>query len=423
MRCSRSDRTATPALALILAACGGTDSAPPTPVWEAAVDTIADTIVVRTLAGQVWADSADLVPEVSIGEIEGADEYIFGSITGLGVGPAGEIVVMDRQVPALRIYGPDGAHRRTLGREGSGPGEFRSPDGGVAVTGDRILVRDPGNARITVYDVDGTHRGNWLTHGGFSTSTKLFFDSEGSIYSTALKSEAALSEWKMVLVKYDTTGAQVDSLDAPSVELPVNYVEGRNEGSWSRNPVPFAPQHAWTFSPMGYFVDGASTRYGIKLHRPNQPHLLIQREPAPVAVASGEADQQRQRVERNMRSFPDWKWNGPPIPDVKPPFGDIRVGDDGRIWVHVAAPGVEEENPFYDPSEEGTFATRWVTPTVFDVFEPDGRYLGSIRAPKGFSSSPEPVFRGDYVWAVVRDELDVQRVTRFRIEVRGQTTD
>ena len=30
-----------------------------------------------------------------------------------------------------------------------------------------------------------------------------------------------------------------------------------------------------------------------------------------------------------------------------------------------------------------------------------------------------PVFRGDEVWAIVRDALDVQYVTRFRVDREG----
>ena len=36
-------------------------------------------------------------------------------------------------------------------------------------------------------------------------------------------------------------------------------------------------------------------------------------------------------------------------------------------------------------------------------------------APADFRAAINPVFDGDYVWAVTRDELDVQRVVRYRI--------
>lgn len=84
-------------------------------------------------------------------------------------------------------------------------------------------------------------------------------------------------------------------------------------------------------------------------------------------------------------------------------------------------PGVEEENPDYDPREEGSTRTRWTEPTVFDVFADDGTYLGRVDAPDDFSPYPAPIFDGDRVWAVTRDELGVQRAVRFRLEPVGGT--
>ena len=55
----------------------------------------------------------------------------------------------------------------------------------------------------------------------------------------------------------------------------------------------------------------------------------------------------------------------------------------------------------------------------YDVFEPDGTYLGVVHAPDEFTRFRLPVFDGDHVWAVTRDELDVERVVRYRIVVGG----
>ena len=113
--------------------------------WEAVYDTIGDTVVVRTVAGSLWGDTARLVPEVTIGVLDGPEEYMFGQIVSMALGADGTIYVMDRQVPALRVYNPDGSYRATFGREGAGPGEYRRPDGGMGVLSDgRIVLRERG---------------------------------------------------------------------------------------------------------------------------------------------------------------------------------------------------------------------------------------------------------------------------------------
>ena len=61
----------------------------------------------------------------------------------------------------------------------------------------------------------------------------------------------------------------------------------------------------------------------------------------------------------------------------------------------------------------------WEEEVRYDIFEPDGSYLGDVAAPDGFSTFPAPVFRGEQVWAVTEDEQGVERVVRYRIRIGG----
>ena len=49
------------------------------------------------------------------------------------------------------------------------------------------------------------------------------------------------------------------------------------------------------------------------------------------------------------------------------------------------------------------------------MFEPDGRYLGQVTTPDGFQGYPEPVFRGDTVWAGFEDADGVVYVKRYEL--------
>ncbi|HEY5545797.1 MAG TPA: hypothetical protein VIK50_07045 [Gemmatimonadaceae bacterium] len=69
-------------------------------------------------------------------------EYVLSGVAGGGV---------------LNVYDARGKLRRTIGRKGAGPGEFRSPLRFVPGNGDSLFVVDDGNARIQVVTSTGDY--------------------------------------------------------------------------------------------------------------------------------------------------------------------------------------------------------------------------------------------------------------------------
>jgi len=386
---------------------------------------VGDTLVVRTVSGSVWGQERQLVPELAIGVLEGEDEYILGNPAALAVTSDGVIYVLDRQVPVVRTYGPDGRYVGDVGREGGGPGEYRRPEAMNLLPDGRLVLRDPGNGGIAVFTPEGGHAALWpLPQGGnWSTSEKLHVDTAGTTYTYVLLDyEADIVDWEYGYARYGPDGTVMETLSIPTWDYDEQQVVARREGSSSTRKVPFTPEVQVGFSRLGYLVGGLSTDYRIDLFRP-EGVLRIERAWEPVPVTGEESSEMRRYVEEGLRrNYPGWRWNGPGIPETKPPFSGILVGDDGRIWVQLhttavayrsEAEALEEERRTNRPQR------RFREPIRFDVFEPDGRYLGQVRVPDDFRMTPQPVLRGNYVWAVTRDELDVPRVVRYRLEGTG----
>jgi len=415
-------------LAAVVAACAGGSGSTASHDWRASYDTIGDTLVVRTESGSVWGDTATLVADLTIGQLEGPDEYMFGRVRSLAVASDGSIYAYDAHMKELRKYAADGTYVATFGRQGGGPGEYEDPDGGLAVLPDgRVVLRDPANARFSVFSAEGDYLDSWRIRGQLYTSRSLYKDSAGCVYPLILLStEGGVQDWRTGLVRYGPDGLPGDTLETPTYDYEPSEIVASSGDDDNRHiiadQIPFTPTVSWALSPPGYFVGGLSTRYAIELYVAPDSGVRIERgDWQPVPVKPEERDEQERIITANFRQLdPSWRWNGDPIPDTKPPYQRLFVAEDGRIWVwlHQEARKTGSGDESAEQDEPGRIPEQtWFESVAFDVFEPDGRYLGMVRAPDGLAVYPTPVARGDTLWAVVEDELDVPYIVRFHVEL------
>ena len=405
------------ALSAAFAACGtGTEVARGPQV---VTDTIGDTTVVRTLSGSVWGGDATLVPELSIGEVDGPEEYLFGRIGSIAVDRDHNVYVFDQQVREVRIFDARGGYLRSLGGPGQGPGELQQPEAMALLPDRRVVVRDPGNARLQVYGPDEASLEQWPYIAAFYSNRPLWTDDQGKTYVAARDMSASTGFGRELLAIFDPDGTPRDTIAPPHGDFEAETVTGERDGARATYGVPFAPRAIWAVHPSGHFVSGISSGYAIDLDLPDGV-LRIERVYEPARVFAREADHARARTEGGIgRTVPGWTWDGPSIPDTKPPFMGLLPGRDGRIWVRVSTESQEVENEDHDPDSPSSTPLVWRSPLRFDVFEADGTYLGAVNPPEDFASNPFPVFDGDDVWAVSRDDLGIQRVVRYRITLES----
>ena len=129
---------------LLLASCGGEGEVP---ADEQRNDT---------------GETSDAHPEIdiyltvtdSIGIDVGDSNYVFGKPVMAIHSPDANIAVLDIQKLCILFYSPEGEYIQTVGREGSGPGEFLMPASFTFMSDGGIAVSDVMAGKITFFNSD-----------------------------------------------------------------------------------------------------------------------------------------------------------------------------------------------------------------------------------------------------------------------------
>jgi hypothetical protein len=183
---------------------------------------------------------------------------------------------------------------------------------------------------------------------------------------------------------------------------------------------PFSPRFLAELSPLGNFVTANSANYTVDIHRR-----------VPVSVRLARIVRTFSPARIDPREFSDWSMRsggrgGAPSQSVpstasqtirfKPALEQIRIALDGRLWVSVST--VAKQNVNADTSGKAPAEVarlRWLSPPVFDVFEPTGTYVGRVHFPQELSSATDHVMLGDQIWVALTADSGEQIVRRYRI--------
>ncbi len=399
----------------ILLACGDAGAPPPSAI---AVTGSAGIRVVTSPPGDlVYAELAE-EPSLSIGQLSGPDELLFGRIASARRDAVGNVVVADGQALKIRIFDVEGRHIQSLGRDGEGPGEFQTLSGAwpiryldeTDVDSRQIIAADSELDRITRFSAEGTPMVTATLAGRDDMSIRPvglagpdavliraspynlpdFATFGGGSMVNMMDALLGGEENRRVLfVRHRLDGALVDTL--AEGRDPVVATLAMGDGAFSF-AIPFSSESATAGSPCGVvFTDGVG--YEIRVFGEDGSLRLIARiDDAPPArtvehleryagAGSSDADEAeiRERIERYQQV---------PLPDSLPAYTDVLFGEEGEIWAQrYRLPG------------EAT--ARW------DVFAADGVYLGRVAVPTSFRM--EEISRGEAL-GVHTDELGVQRV-------------
>ncbi len=356
------------------------------------------------------------------GVVDGDHNLIFDRIRTVAVDSDGSIWVSDSH-ESIRRYSPEGVYVGSVGGEGEGPGESPRGYGDIWLSDSTIYAVAYSPPTLQLFSKDGTYRGQRraLTPEGV-TVVPLGPVRDRWLFVRMHLPEADLPEARdtWVVLEGSATAADDDSvatvLGTPHVESPYGWSAGSYFDGY---PSLAAVVDGFIYSDqMDYVISRFSTSGTLTAVVRRQ----VDRIPHPAGLAADiragleskwsqngyrpdDTEQDRQLEAALPDSDPDWL----------PAIDLLLATPDGGFWVRRAD---QHPEPALRAVAAGTglilraWLDEWRADWVFDLFDPDGGYRGTVTLPLEFT--PMAVTASSVVGSIT-DALDVEYVVRFEV--------
>lgn len=370
-------------------------------------------MLVTSLAVKPSASQAPTVRELPkpVHEIDDPFSLVGAAIEIRG----GQLLVADAAEQQLFIVDFTKGTRTALGRQGSGPGEYRAPAGLFRLNGDTIWVLDAAQMRIAAFGPDlkaGTAFPFLLfdQQSSMALSGPYFADAKGRVYGSAMPVKAAQSGSGAKLQIPDTIGVvRLDPRDKDKKSrTEITRVRVRSTGTpemqRSGNTLKYTlafpgliASDVWTVFPDGRVAIVRGGPYTVEFIAPDGKHS------APVAVpyerykvseedkkaeleqAKREMAEQQKAVQKMMPAnftmtfelMPPEKW-----PNEYPAVGGFASipASDGKLWVKRAIPVRRGREQWDVIDRAGRLVARWQLPPKVTVVAAGDGAVYTVRA-------------------------------------------
>jgi len=396
-------------LALGVSACNPSAGNPESFVTiDSAGIAIADNREPEWRVGGAWSLAAR--PDLSIGQAEGDSTQQLYQVAAAARIAADTVIVVNAGTAEVRWYDRAGRFIRSVGRQGGGPGEFsRFGPGNLCIVSDsEILVSDPGQQRANVF----TRAGEFVAvvqlaadaafpsiQGCFADGSLLAWRSVGSsdrIPGTIIQSQFIWS-------RLSANGERLADL----VELPSSpqYLLDQGDGTATYHTIPFTTRPtAAASSEYLYAAPGGPPVIECRALT-GTLDMLIRWEPETRVQSADVYDRYRAyTIDAQSSAQRRTYWTrffelGLDTPDEIAAVSALQVDDAGYVWAE-------------------RYRLPWDSAATWDVFAPNGRWLGGVALPREF----RPLHMGnDFILGVSRDQLGVERVDSYHLQREGSS--
>jgi hypothetical protein len=351
--------------------------------------------------------------ELRIGALDGP--AALGEVIGLAVGKEGELFIAEWNEGSIGVFDRDGTPRQRIGRSGSGPGEFNMNPGALHWTGGMLSAADPVAGRLHLFRRDGalerTIDGKWGAVSaalGSPTPSRRLADGAivGAAYPPASRYLTAGEAPEAMLARMDSAGPSIEVIARFSARNAMLVIE-RNPG-YTATINPVQDQSLWRASADGERIvivertaatSAQRASFAVTVLDASGDTLLTRShayDPVPLTpqLADSISGALAQRLDHGGQDSVRLRFAIDKLeylPAFLPPVTDLVTGRDGTIWLR----------------REGI-----VEPAVWDVLDENAELVHRIEVPARVK-----VHEVDQrnVWGVVKDDLDVSYIVRYRI--------
>lgn len=345
--------------------------------WGGTIEEIDGVVHIKNPETPLISESLiEFVEELSIGEAEGAPEYMFQEIRSLAVDGSNNIYVADWKESHIKVFDFTGIFLRTIGRRGEGPGEIGRAYSIQFTRTDEVMVHDGRNRKVHYFSSDGAFQRAVPFGGLFPLS--LYEVSTEYYFGLVIVNDPENRRWE--LMKLDTelkSMATIETIPAQSVGQPL---------------VVFEPEIAYRILPDMSLVYGRTDRYEFRiLDSEGRVQKNISRTFTPLPVTTEIKQRIREQIPDEKISFT--KYN--------PVFLNFTTDDEGRIYVQTCE-SIATVMSYLDNRPQAAH--------TYDVFDPEGKFLLKFTA--GFIPR---IWKNGKLYTVEEDGQGFQVVKRYQV--------
>lgn len=380
-------------------ACSRADAPAEFSVRDSAGVAVAESLAPQWTSGSGWSLAESPHLEIGAADEPGHDLH---EVSGAVRLTDGRIAIANAGSREIRVFTPEGVLAETFGGAGAGPGEFRSLSRIFLLPGDSLLITDQSLDRLTVF----------TDSGRVARTAQLAASPDGGLpyVTTRLADGSLLARPGFTFSSRSEPGVHRDT-------IPIMRYTG--DGAFAAEVGRFPDSERFVYNDGGN-VFGGERVWGLKTHIAAAGDVLIIARSADHEYHAHDSAGQLLRIvraRRPLRPVTDadiavlrepaegedpasavfWRrmLDAMEFPTHFPAYAGILTEADGHVWLRE-----------YAWPEHEAVRQEW------QVFDPDGRWLGAVTMPDGFA--PLSV-AGDEVLGLYRDDMDVEHLRAYRL--------